>query len=80
VLFDAPPVEREVDFQIDVCSQKAGRFRPLGEGSPVVRALGMQFDDYVKQVRIFAHPRVASELRGLSKLDELVLAAIERTE
>jgi len=80
VLFDAPPVEREVDFQIDVCSQKSGRFRPLGEGSPVVRALGMQFDDYVKQVRIFAHPRVASELRERSNLDELVLTAIERTE
>jgi len=80
VLFDAPPVEREVDFQIDVCTQKTGRFRPLGEGSPVVRALGMQFDDYVKQVRIFAHPRVASELRELSNLDGLVLTAIERTE
>jgi hypothetical protein len=40
----------------------------------------MQFDDYVKQVRIFSHPRVASELRELSNLDELVLTAIERTE
>jgi uncharacterized protein len=80
ILLDAPPVEREVDFEIDVHFSKSGEFRPLGEISPVVRALGMQFDDYVKQVRIFAHPRVAADLRALANLTELVNTAIDRTD
>jgi HD superfamily phosphohydrolase len=80
ILLDAPPVEREVDFKIDVYFPKSGRYRPLGEISPVVRALGLQFDDYVKRVRIFAHPRVADELRDLPRLVELVQTAIDRTD
>jgi HD superfamily phosphohydrolase len=81
VLFDAPPIEREVEFHVDVCFPKERRYRPLAEVSPVVRTLAReQFDDYVKRVRIFAHPRVAADLRGLSGLSELVSQAIERTE
>jgi uncharacterized protein len=80
ILLDAPPVEREVDFEIDVYFSKSGEYRPLGEISPVVRALGVQFDDSVKQVRIFAHPRVAADLRALSDLTDLVHTAIDRTE
>ena len=80
ILLDAPPVEREVDFKIDVYFPKTGRYRPLGEISPVVRALGVQFDDDVKRVRIFAHPRIVDELRNLSHLPELVQAAIARTD
>jgi HD superfamily phosphohydrolase len=80
ILFDAPPVEREVDFNIDVYFPKTREYRPLGEISPVVRALGMQFDDYVKRVRIFAHPRVVDDLRNLPHLNELVTGAIDRTE
>ena len=79
ILFDAPPVQREVDFNIDVYFPKEGHYRSLGEISPVVRALGSQFDDYVKRVRIFAHPRVVEDLRGLSQLNELLQAAIDRT-
>ena len=80
ILLDAPPVEREVDFKIDVYFPKTGRYRPLGEISPVVRALGVQFDDDVKRVRIFAHPRVVDELQNLSHLPELVQTAIARTD
>jgi HD superfamily phosphohydrolase len=80
ILFDAPPIEREVDFNIDVFFPKTGEYRPLGEISPVVRALGMQFDDYVKRVRIFAHPRVVDELGRLQNLSELLGMAIDRTE
>ena len=80
ILFDAPPIEREVDFNIDVYFPKTREYRPLGEISPVVRALGLQFDDYVKRVRIFAHPRVAADLARLSNLSELVEAAIDHTE
>ena len=81
VLFDAPPVQREVEFNIDVMSLKDGRYRPLGEVSPVVQTLARrQFDDYVKRVRIFAAPRVAADLRALADLPALVGGAIDRTE
>ncbi|MGD9719933.1 MAG: HD domain-containing protein [Pirellulales bacterium] len=80
ILFDAPPVQREVEIAIDVYFPKEGRYRPLGEVSPVVRTLARtQFDDYVKRVRIFAHPRVVEDLRRLKNLSGLVSAAIDRT-
>jgi uncharacterized protein len=80
ILFDAPPVEREVDFNIDVYSPKSAQYRALGQISPVVRALGTQFDDHVKRVRIFAHPRVVAQLSQLKNLTELLTRAIDRTE
>lgn len=77
ILFDAPPVEREVEIHVDVYYPKEDRYRPLAEVSPVVRTLAReQFDDYVKRVRVFAHPRVAAELRGLDDLPGLVGEAI----
>lgn len=79
ILFDAPPVEREVEFNIDVYSPKTGQYRALGDISPIVRALGLQFDDYVKRVRLFAHPRIVDDLSRLN-LDALLNEAIERTE
>jgi hypothetical protein len=81
VLFDAPPVEREVELRVDVYFPKVRRYRPLAEVSPVVRTLAQeQFDDYVKRVRIFAHPRIAGRLVDLEALPKLVAEAIERTE
>jgi HD superfamily phosphohydrolase len=81
VLFDAPPVEREVEIDDDIYYPKEDRYRSLGEVSPVVRTLAReQFDDYVKRVRIFAHPRVAPQLRGLENLAELLRQAIDQTE
>ncbi len=80
ILFDAPPVEREVEFNIDVQLAKSNLYRPLGEISPVVRALGLQFDDHVKRVRLFAHPRVVDDLRRLDNLSALLGEAINRTE
>lgn len=80
ILFDAPPVTREVDFNIEVYYPKQDRYRPLGEVSPVVRALGTQFDDYVKRVRIFAHPRIVDDLVALPQLEGLLQRAIDRTE
>jgi HD superfamily phosphohydrolase len=80
ILFDAPPVEREVEFNVEIYFGKEGRYRTMGDVSPVVRTLAEeQFDDYVKRVRIFAHPRVASDLRGVANLSELLSDAIERT-
>ncbi len=81
ILFDAPPVQREVEIHVDVYYPKEDRYRPLAEVSPVVRTLAReQFDDYVKRVRVFAHPRVAAELRGLDDLPGLVSEAIAQTE
>lgn len=81
ILFDAPPTEREVQFKVDVHFSKEHRYRPLGEVSPVVRTLAQeQFDDYVKRVRIFAHPRIVADLRGLGNLNDLLGEAIDRTE
>jgi HD superfamily phosphohydrolase len=80
VLFDAPPVAREVEFDVDIHYAKEDCYRPLGEVSPVVRILAQeQFDDYVKRVRIFAHPGLAAELADRNDLAELVGQAIDQT-
>ncbi|MDR0870170.1 MAG: HD domain-containing protein [Planctomycetaceae bacterium] len=61
ILIDAPPVEKEVEIKIDVYEPKTHRYRKLEDISPVVRAMAKeQFDDYVKRVRVFAHPAVAA--------------------
>ena len=65
ILFDAPPVEREVEFNVEIHFAKDDRYRRLDTVSPVVRTLAKeQFDDYVKQVRLFAHPRVAADAKA----------------
>jgi uncharacterized protein len=81
ILFDAPPVAREVQFDVAIHFPKEKCYRPLGEVSPVIRALATeQFDDFVKRVRVFAHPRLVAELRQLHDLPELLGRAIEQTE
>jgi len=81
ILIDAPPVHREVEFDVAVYFPKQDCYRRLDEVSPVVRTLARdQFDDYVKRVRIFAHPRVVDNLRRVERLDELAEEAIDRTE
>ena len=79
ILFDAPPPHREVQFDIQIHFVKQNRYRHLGEVSPVVSALAKeQFDDFVKRVRIFAHPRLIEDLRVLENLPELLREAIEQ--
>ncbi len=81
ILFDAPPMTREVEFNIEIFYQKENVFRSLAEVSPVTCALAnQQFDDYVKRVRIFAHPRIAKDLLRLDNLQELLEEAISKTE
>jgi HD superfamily phosphohydrolase len=78
LLFDAPPVELEVQFNVDVFFPAEGAYWPLGEISPVVHTLARrQFDDYVKRVRIFVHPRLAGPLRQVKNLEALLLQSIE---
>jgi hypothetical protein len=78
ILIDAPPVELEVQFDVEVYFPKQGVYRRLGEVSPVVRTLAReQFDDFVKRVRLFVHPRLAGRLRPLPDLSEIVAEAAE---
>lgn len=78
ILLDAPPVSREVEFDVDVYFPKQNGYRNLGEISPVVRTLAReQFDDYVKRVRMFVHPRVVKPLRQVGNLSELMMEALK---
>jgi HD superfamily phosphohydrolase len=73
VLIDAPPTKREVEFNIDIYYPRERRYRPLGEVSPVVETLARkQFDDYVKRVRVFVHPRLKEEFRSAADCTQLL--------
>ncbi len=77
LLLDAPPVDREVEFQIDIYYPRENRYRSLSEASPVIRALAReQFDDYVKRVRLFATPSLAKHLLELVDINEILQEAI----
>ncbi len=77
ILIDAPPAELEVEFDVDVYFPKQGVYRRLGQVSPVVRTLAReQFDDYVKRVRLFVHPRWAAKLRGRPDLSQRLAEAV----
>ncbi len=72
---------REVEFQVDVYDRRRDTYRRLDEVSPVVRSLArQQFDDYVKCVRIFAHPRIRDQLAAHKHLPQLVREAVDRCE
>jgi HD superfamily phosphohydrolase len=80
ILLDAPPAKREVEFNVQICFPKEKCYRRLVDVSPVVLTLAQQqFDDYVKRVRVFVHPRVAEELRALSDFPAAMHAAIDAT-
>ena len=81
VLIDAPPVEREIEFRVDVFYAKENRYRALGDVSPVVQTLARrQFDDYVKQVRVYVHPWLRDALRSKGGAAAMVLAAAEEVD
>jgi HD superfamily phosphohydrolase len=78
VLFDAPPTEREIEFDLDVYDPKTQQYRRLGERSPVVRTLAReQFDDHVKRVRIYIQPSWRSHLPSREALIPLVERALQ---
>ena len=63
ILIDAPPASCEVQFDLRV-RQKSGQFRDLFELSPVVQSLATrQFDEMVKRVRVFVHPRLQPNIK-----------------
>ena len=70
VLIDAPPVGLEVQFNVDVFYKRSQKYMRLGDVSPVVRTLATrQFDDYVKQVRVFVAPTKAALLAEFDLTD-----------
>ena len=78
ILIDAPPPHREVEFRVEVFYPKEDEYRPLQVVSPVIEALAhTQFDDYVKRVRVFAHPRWAARLAKLPNVNERLQEAAE---
>jgi HD superfamily phosphohydrolase len=78
VLVDAPPTELEINFDIAVYFPKQHVYRRLGDVSPVVRTLAQeQFDDYVKRVRIFVHPRIADDALRRTDLSQQLTGAIK---
>ncbi len=80
VLFDAPPVTLEVQCNVQIHFPKESCYRSLGEVSPVVKTLAQQqFDDYVKRVRIFVHPRLSPVLDQIPDRHELVSQAVAMT-
>jgi HD superfamily phosphohydrolase len=80
ILIDAPPPHREIEFRVDIYFSKEDIYRPLSEVSPVIEALAKrQFDDYVKRVRIFVHPRLAKRLVDESAFDRCLDEAIGET-
>lgn len=73
LLLDAPPREKEIQFNVDIYFAKEGVYRPLHAASPVVASLAHeQFDDYVKRVRLFAHPRLARDIARLTDLPRVL--------
>ena len=81
VLIDAPPVAREVEINVQVYFPKEQCYRPLSQVSPVVKTLAeKQFDDLVKRVRLFVHPRLIHDLRRVEQLPALLVEAIDRME
>jgi HD superfamily phosphohydrolase len=73
VLIDAPPPSREVQFRVPIYYAKEHVYRPLADVSPVVASLAReQFDDYVKRVRVFVHPRLRSAVQSLPDLPAML--------
>ncbi len=74
VLIDAPPTGLEVQFDVEINDRD--RRESLEEISPVVKCLAQkQFDDFVKRVRVFIHPRWIGQVSSPDaerELDQLV--------
>lgn len=81
ILFDAPPMKLEVECNVEIYFPKENRYRLLAEVSPMVQTLARrQFDNYVKRVRLFAHPRLADSPPDWELCQQTLHEAIERTE
>ena len=81
ILIDAPPPGLEIQFGIPVRFDNPERYRWLGDVSPVVKTLANeQFDNYVKRVRVFVHPRLAERLRTFGKIQGELVRIIKQLD
>ncbi len=82
ILIDAPPPGREVEFRVDIFDPKERVYRSLDSISPVTEALARrQFDDAVKRVRVFVHPRLRTAIaeRGMD-LKKVVSLSVSKLD
>ena len=78
ILIDAPPPHREIEFNVEIYFPKEDVYRPLHDVSPVVETLARkQFDDYVKRVRVFAHPQYSARIAELTDFNAILDAVID---
>ena len=81
ILIDAPPREREIEFNLQVCcrgqlNERKLHWRSLVEMSPVTQSLAqLQFDHLVKQVRIFGSDEAVSAIQHATGLEDILLEA-----
>jgi uncharacterized protein len=72
VLVDAPPVNLEVQFDVDVFDARSDEYLKLRELSPVTGVLAdRQFDNIVKQIRVFVHPSLKNMLAPINLIELL---------
>ncbi len=85
ILIDAPPREREIEFNLQVCcrgqlNERELHWRSLEEMSPVTQSLAqLQFDHLVKQVRIFGSDEAVSAIQHATGLEDILLEASNDT-
>ena len=85
ILIDAPPREREIEFNLQVCcrgqlNERELHWRSLEEMSPVTQSLAqLQFDHLVKQVRIFGSDEAVSAIQYATGLEDILLEASNDT-
>jgi HD superfamily phosphohydrolase len=78
ILIDSPPPSREIEFRVEIYYPKESRYRSLDSVSPVTEALAKrQFDDAVKRVRVFVHPRLRAAIETVPDLEDLVAETID---
>ena len=81
ILIDAPPREREIEFNLQVCcrgqlNERELHWRSLVEMSPVTQSLAqLQFDHLVKQVRIFGSDEALTAIQQATGLEDILLEA-----
>ena len=81
ILIDAPPVGKEVEFDISIYDPRLDRYEPFAAVSPVLEVLArQQFDDYVKRVRVLGAPHVVSRLPAPDKVEGMLADAIQEAD
>ncbi len=81
LLVDSPPVGLEVQFAVDVWDSRRGQYHSLRDVSPVVAALAQrQFDEFVKQFRLFVAPNWIDRVQQVSPIAILEATLAEMPE